>query len=130
MLNVTCNFNELILDAPNLVMLDASECKSLKKIQNVTDVKVHPSKLHTVSLLRCPQVRRLFSLIIHERVLICLYLQLEGQSVSEFLQTCDAVEDVNLFSCATLTSKEYVVLSLLSVTHVSHCLVSQLQHLI
>lgn len=86
MLNVTCNFNELILDTPNLVMLDASECKSLKKIQNVTDVKLHPSKLHTVTLLRCPQ--------------------LESQSVSEFLQTCDVVEDVNLFSCTTLTSKD------------------------
>lgn len=57
MLNVTCNFNELILDTPNLVMLDVSECKTLKKIQNLTDVKVHPSKLHTASFLRCPNVR-------------------------------------------------------------------------
>jgi hypothetical protein len=56
LLNVTCNFNELTLDTPNLIVLDASECKSLKKIQNLTDVKLHPSKLHTVSFLRCPQV--------------------------------------------------------------------------
>jgi hypothetical protein len=86
LLNVTCNFNELTLDTPNLIVLDASECKSLKKIQNLTDVKLHPSKLHTVSFLRCPQ--------------------LEGQSVSAFLQTCDVAEDVNLFSCANLTSKD------------------------